>query len=60
MAAKSRRPKGDDVLSSLKKTIDALNRAKEATSIIPAKAAFTSASVLLTMVRVGFLPVDVG
>lgn len=60
MATKSRLPKGDDVLSSLNEAIGALNRAKEATNITPAKAAFTSASVLLNMIRVGFLPVHVG
>jgi len=60
MATKSQRPKGrDDALSSLNMAIDALNRAKETTSIIPAEAAFTSAIVLLTMIKVGFLPVHV-
>jgi len=58
MATKSQRPK--DALSSLDMAIDALNRAKEATGIIPAKAAFTSAGVLLTMIRVHFLPVRAG
>ena len=60
MATKSQRPKGDDALSSLNKAIDVLNRAKEATSVMPAKVAFTSASVLITMIRVGFPPVHVG
>jgi hypothetical protein len=61
MAAKSQRPNGrDGTLSSLNMAIDALNRAKEVTGTIPAKAAFTSAGVLLTMIRVGFLPVRVG
>lgn len=59
METKSQLPKGDDVPSSLNEAIGILNRAKEATSITPAKAAFTSASVLLTMIRVGFLPVHV-
>ena len=60
MATKFQRPKVQDgALSSLNTAIDALNRA-EATGIIPAKAAFTSASVLLTMIRVGFLAAYVG
>jgi len=49
-----------DALSSLNMAIGALNRAKEATSVAPAKAAFTSAGALLTMVRVSFSPVHVG
>jgi len=57
----SQRPKGKDgVLSSLNVAIDGLNLAKEATSVLQAKAAFASASVLLTMIRVGFLPVHPG
>ena len=60
MTTKSQGSKGQDgVLSSLNTAIDALNRAEEATSVIPAKAMFTSAGVLLTMIRVGFLPVHV-
>jgi len=50
----------DGVLSSLNMAIGALNRVKEATSVTPAKAAFTSAGILITMIRVGFLPVHVG
>ena len=61
MIPKSQRPKGrDGVLSSLNMAIDALNRAKEVSSITPAKAVFGSASNLLTLVRVSFLPVHVG
>ena len=61
MTDKSQRPKGQDgALSSLNAAIDALNLAKEASSITPAKAAFGSASVLLTTIRVDFLPVHVG
>jgi hypothetical protein len=44
----------DGDLSSLNVAIDALNRTKETTSVIPAKAAFTSAGILLTTIRVGF------
>ena len=40
--------------------IDALSRSKGTTSMTPAKAAFTSAGVLLTTIRVSFLPVHVG
>ena len=53
MADKSKHPKGEaDALSSLNMAIDGLNRVKEATSLISAKTAFTSAGVLLTMIRV--------
>jgi len=61
MTDNSQRPKGrDSILFSLNVAIDGLNLAKEATSVLQAKAAFTSACVLLTMIRVGFLPVHVG
>jgi len=60
MAAKSQRLKGrDDALSSLNEAIDALNLT-EVPNIAPVKAAFTSAGVLLTEIRVCFLPVHVG
>jgi len=61
MAAKSQRPKErrDGVLSSLNEAIDAMNLA-EVPSIAPAKAAFGSARVLLTKIRVGFPPVHGG
>ena len=53
MAAKSQRPKGrDGALSSLNIAIDAVNLAKEISSITPAKAVFGSVSILLTMIRV--------
>jgi len=56
MADKSQRQKGrDGVPSSLDVAIDALNRAKDATSVAPANTAFTSAGVLLTTIRVGSL-----
>lgn len=60
MATKSQQQKEQNAaLSSLKMTtaIDALNHAKEAVGMTPAKTTFTSASVLLTTIRVGFLPV---
>ena len=56
MDTKSRqRKRGDGVLSSLNAAIEALNLAKEISSIAPAKAAFGSVSVVLTMIRVSFL-----
>jgi len=52
MAGKSQRPQGKDgVLSPLDMAIDTLNLAKVATNVTPAKTAFTSAGVLLTMIR---------
>jgi len=57
MDAKSQRPKErEGVLSSLNVAIEGLNLAKEIAAVAPAKAAFGSVSVLLTMVRVRFLP----
>jgi len=61
MATKSQLPKGrDGVLSSLNAAIDGLNVAKDTTNITPVNAVFGSASVLLVIIRVGFLPVHVG
>ena len=45
----------DGALSSLNVAIEAINLAKEISSIAPAKAVFGSVSVVLTMIRVGFL-----
>jgi len=60
MPKKSQGQKGlDGVITSLNMAIGALDRAKEATNATPAKAAFTSAGILLTMIKVGFLPVHV-
>ena len=57
MTDKSQRPKGrDGVFSSLSVAIDGLNFAKELSSITPATVVFGSVSVLLTMIRVSFLP----
>jgi len=54
MSAESQPPKGrDKSLSSLNIAIEALNLAKEAASVTPAKAVFGSVSILLTMIRVG-------
>ena len=46
----------DNTLSLLSAAIDAMNLAKEAMSATPAKAIFGSVGILLTMIRVSFLP----
>lgn len=56
MDAKSKQSKRrDDVFSSLNVIIEGLNIAKNLSSITPAKAVFSTASVILTMIRVSFL-----
>jgi hypothetical protein len=45
----------DGVLSALNVAIEAMNLAKEVSSMTPTKAVFGSVSVLLTMIRVCFL-----
>ena len=53
MDPKSQRQKGrDDALSKLNEAIEDLNRAKEVSSITPAKAVFGSTSALLPTIRV--------
>jgi len=55
MDPRSQQPKGQGgALSSLNVAIEILSLAKEVSDITPAKAAFGSVSVLLTMVRVRF------
>lgn len=55
METESQRPKGrDGIVSSLNVAIDAINLAKEVSSITPAKAIFGTVSVLLAMIRVHF------
>ena len=55
MATKPQRPKGQDgTISSLSLAIEAMNLAKEVSSITPAKAVFGSVGVLLTMIKVRF------
>jgi len=55
----SQRQKGQgNAISSLSVAIEALNLAKEISSIAPAKAVFGSSSILLTMIRVCLLPDD--
>ena len=56
MKAESQRSKGrESAISALNAAIDALNLAKEISSITPAKAVFGSVGVILTMIRVSFL-----
>ena len=57
METKSRRPNG--ALSSLNAAVDALQLARDAVGTKPTKDALDSASVLLTTIRVSFLPVHV-
>ena len=56
MEAKSQRPKerGNTILV-LNAAIEALNLAKELSSITPAKAVFGSVSVILTTIKVSLL-----
>ena len=57
MEAGSQRPKGRGrTISSLNAAIEAMNLAKEVSSITPAKAVFGSVSILLTMIKVRLLP----
>jgi len=54
-----RQKRRDNSLSSLNMAIEAMNLAKEVSSITPAKAVFGSVSALLTMIRVrSLLPSD--
>ena len=56
MDADPRQLKGrNGALSALNTAIEAMNLAKEVSSVTPAKAVFGSVSVLLTMIRVRFL-----
>lgn len=56
MKTEPQRPKEwEGVASALNVAIEAMNLAKEVSSITPAKAVFGSASVLLAMIRVGLL-----
>jgi len=57
MAGKSQQPKErETAMSALNMVIESLNLAKEISSVTPAKAVFGSVSVILTMIRVRFLP----
>jgi len=57
------RPKGpkeqEGAISALDAAMEALNLAKEISTIAPAKAVFGSVSVVLVMIRVSFLPINV-
>ena len=56
MKAGSQRPnEREGTISALDVAIEALNLAKEVSSITPAKAVFGTVSVVLTMIKVGFL-----
>lgn len=57
MATEPQRPNGrEKVLSLLNAAIGVVNLAKEAASVTPAQVAFSAAVVLLTMIKVSFLP----
>ena len=57
MDAKPQRQKRrENALSLLNVAIEAMDLAKEVSSATPAKAVFGSVSVLLTMIKVRFLP----
>ena len=61
METKSQRPKGrDSALSSLDAAISALDLARDATGMKPAKDAFGSANVLIAAIKVCFLPIHIG
>jgi len=56
MEAEFQRPKGrDNAISALNETIEALNLAKEVSSITSAKAVCGTISVILVMIRVSLL-----
>jgi len=56
MATKSQQSNRRDVaLSSLNAAVQAVNLAKELSSVTPAKAVFGTVSVILAMIRVSFL-----
>ena len=53
MASESQQPNGrDNTLATLNLTIDALNLAKDLSTIAPAQAAFSAVVALLTVIRV--------
>ena len=51
-ANSKRQERRENTLSLLNVAIDALNLVKEAASVAPAKAAFGSVSIILSMIRV--------
>ena len=55
MATESQKPKGrENALSLLNAAIEVITVAKDAANATPAQAAFSAATVLLTMIRVSF------
>ena len=59
MGAESQRPKGrEGTILVLNTTIEALNLAKELSSITPAKAVFGSVSIILTTIKASLLLVS--
>ena len=59
MATTSQPPKErENVVSLLNSAIDGINLAEKISSITPAKAVFGTVNVLLTMIKVCFLPCD--
>ena len=56
MDTNSRHEPQENTLSLLNAAIEAMNLAKELSSATPAKAVFGTVSVLLTMIKVHFLP----
>ena len=58
MKADSPQPKErEGIISTLNGAIEAMNLAKEVSSVTPAKAVFGSVSFILTMIKVSFPPV---
>ena len=56
MEAESQRPKGrENTISALNVVIEALNFAKELSSVTPAKAVFGSVCIILTTIKVSLL-----
>ena len=58
VATSQRQSRWEGIISLLNAAIEAVNLAKEASGITPAKIAFASAGVLLTMIKVCFLLCD--
>jgi len=58
MEVGSQRPKGrESVISELNTAIETSNLGKDASGIAPARAVFGSVSIILTTIKVSFLPV---
>ena len=60
METKLQRPKDPDgTLPSLNAAIDTLDLARDKTSVRPAKDVFSSAGLLLSTIKVRFIPADI-